>query len=77
MYDFFSRHEDFYLYFKQERTENDQQYFLRANTNQENFPVIKCYDEKPETVTSHDRLVASIMARERYVKYIHKKLKKV
>ncbi|WP_350339989.1 hypothetical protein [Paraflavitalea speifideaquila] len=45
--------------------------------NPDNFPMIKAYDEKPETVTSHDRLLASILARERYVQYIREKLKEI
>lgn len=71
---FFAEHESFYRYYKDGLTEMDTIYFVRANNDPTQAHVIKAYDIGPEVSTTHDHLVASIIARERYIEYVTHRL---
>lgn len=73
---FFSEHETFYRYYKDGLTEMDTIYFVRANNDPTAPVVTKAYDIAPEASTTHDHLVASIIARERYIEYIEEQLQR-
>lgn len=74
---FFSEHESFYKYYKAGLTEMDTIYFVRANNDPTLLPATKAYDIAPEATTSHDHLVASIIARERYMEYINRQMQQI
>lgn len=74
---FFSEHESFYQYYKAGMTEMDTIYFVRANGDPTLLPTSKAYDIAPEATTSHDHLVASIIARERYLEYVNRQLQRI
>ncbi|MDF2192268.1 RteC domain-containing protein [Paraflavitalea sp. CAU 1676] len=74
---FFAEHETFYKYYKAGLTEMDTIYFVRANNDPTLVPAAKAYDIAPEATTSHDHLVASIIARERYMEYVQRQLQRM
>ena len=74
---FFTEHESFYKYYKAGMTEMDTIYFVRANNDPTILPASKAYDIAPEATTSHDHLVASIIARERYMDYVNQQLQRI
>ena len=66
-------HLDFYEYYKSGSCAKDHLYFLRGRVSQEVFPIPgKTIDER--TSTSHDNLVAQILALERYDQLLVQKL---
>lgn len=71
---FFAEHESFYQYYKTGMTEMDTIYFVRANNDPTILPTSKAYDVAPEVTTTHDHLIASFIARERYMEYVHQQL---
>lgn len=71
---FFAEHESFYLYYKNGMTEMDTIYFVRANNDPTILPASKAYDVAPEATTTHDHLIASFIARERYMEYVQQHL---
>lgn len=71
------RHKDFVTYFKNGGTHYDQQYFLPANDDTEEFMITKFYDRASKFRTTHDHLVATLIAHEMYHEYVENKLKKV
>ena len=71
---FFAEHESFYKYYKAGMTEMDTIYFVRANNDPTMVFAAKAYDIAPEASTSHDHLVASIIARERYMEYVNRQM---
>ncbi|WP_276484932.1 RteC domain-containing protein [Paraflavitalea pollutisoli] len=74
---FFAEHESFYRYYKGGLTEMDTIYFVRANNDPTTPAVTKAYDIAPEASTTHDHLVASIIARERYIEYVEVQLQRI
>jgi len=74
---FFAEHESFYKYYKAGMTEMDTIYFVRANNDPTILPATKAYDIAPEATTSHDHLVASIIAREQYMEYVHQQMQRI
>jgi len=74
---FFSDHESFYRYYKTGVTEMDNIYFVRANGDPTIFPSSRIYSMDPRATTTHDHLVASFIARERYISYIEQRLEHV
>jgi hypothetical protein len=74
---FFSEHESFYKYYKTGMTEMDTIYFVRANNDPTIVLTAKAYDIAPEATTSHDHLVASIIARERYMEYVNLQMQQI
>ena len=71
---FLNDHCDFYEYHKQQKTEKDSQYFLRINHLA--IETGAKFFGDGNMMTSHDRLVASIVAREYLINYIEQKLQK-
>ncbi len=74
---FFTEHESFYKYYKAGMTEMDTIYFVRANNDPTILPASKAYDIAPEATTSHDHLVASIIAREQYMEYVNRQMQRI
>jgi len=72
---FIERNFAFVEYFKSENNEHDHQYFLSDNYDLANYIVSRPYDVDGEFMSSHDHLVASLLAEEMYHEYVVKKLK--
>lgn len=71
---FFAEHETFYTYYKSGITDMDTIYFVRANGDPTSIPASRIYADDPRAATTHDHLVASIIARERYIEYIEQRM---
>lgn len=74
---FFAEHAAFYQYYKTGMTEMDTVYFVRANNDPTILPVTKAYDLAPGATTTHDHLIASFIARERYMEYVNQQLQRL
>lgn len=72
---FINKNKAFCDYYKNGNTENDEEYFTRANNDLSNFLEAKAHDLDSKASTSHDYLVATILALEKYSEYVSKKLK--
>lgn len=72
---FIGRNTDFVTYYKSGQEHHDAQYFLPENYDLGNFMVSKIYDMDGEFLTSHDHLVAILLAQEMYHEYVNKKLR--
>ena len=70
---FIDKHLQFYTYYKQGKTDLDEEYFLRANKN----GFLEHADQFDELSTSHDHLVSSLLALEKYSDYVAAKLNKI
>ncbi|MBO9684546.1 MAG: RteC domain-containing protein [Flavisolibacter sp.] len=68
-------HESFYDYYKSGCTCDDSLYFTRTQNVADIFLEGRVYDMDSRASSSHDHLVASIMALEEYMKYVEGKLK--
>lgn len=71
---FTDKNSDFVAYYKSGNVEHDAQYFLPENYDLGNFTVSKIYDMDGEFMTSHDHLVAELLAQEMYHDYVDKKI---
>lgn len=69
---FIKANKDFHDYFKNGRTDKDKIFFTRENNDLSNFLKAKSYDLECRATTSHDHLVASILALEKYQAYLQK-----
>jgi len=67
--------EAFIQYYKSGDTSLDRQYFLRDNNHP--APAPKIYDKNANFSTSHDGLVAALLAQEMYHEYTRAKLKEL
>ena len=65
---------DFYEYYKAGETCNDEIYFVRINSDLSNFRNAPAHDVDEKAATSHDYLIAQIIALERYDKYVQQRL---
>jgi hypothetical protein len=74
---FISEHFDFCFYMKNHKCENDHQWFVRANSDLSNFVNGPSYDTDSTVATSHDYLVAQLLAFEKYAKYSEEKFKQL
>jgi hypothetical protein len=75
--DFKEQHEDFISYHKSGNTADDVMYYLRANDRHELDNEIESYDGDPMSRTSHDHLIAKLLALKRYNDYAQTKLKEI
>lgn len=73
---FIEENMDFYSYYKNGGTEMDKLYFLREANQTGNGKAFKDYDNE-QTATSHDPLIATILALERYHAYVQEQLVKL
>jgi hypothetical protein len=71
---FIEKNRSFYQYYKSNRNDYDQIYFVRANNELKEHPRSRYYDMEKGANTSHDHLVASIIALEKYNQYVISKL---
>lgn len=71
---FFAENESFYQYYKAGQTEMDELYFVRANNDPTHIPTHKAYNISPLATTTHDHLIASFIAREKYEQYVKGKI---
>lgn len=71
---FAAEHAEFYAYYKGGSSSSDELYFVRRNSDLSNFPRAKVYDLDQGATTSHDGLVSTIMALERYMNFIDKEI---
>lgn len=67
---FINHNSDFYAYYKDDRSDLDETYFLRANNKSNHKSNLRPYDNEKRARTSHDHLVAAIKALEKYEKYL-------
>jgi RteC protein len=74
---FIDKNTDFVMYYKSGCTHKDLQYFLPENYDLANYIVSKIYETDGEFMTSHDHLVAVLLAHEMYHEYAKKKLAQV
>jgi RteC protein len=65
----------FYHYYKSGATSHDKEYFTRDNSDLSHLPAARVYDADSRTSTSHDGLVASILALERYDRYVEEQIR--
>jgi hypothetical protein len=70
---FRERNQAFYQYYKEERTELDDIFFLRSNNLLNYFVYTRPYDLPISCCTSHDYLVSTILALEKYETYLNKR----
>jgi hypothetical protein len=71
---FIKKNKSFYDYYKKHSRENDEEYFLRSNDDLSNLLEAKTHDLDSRASTSHDHLVATIIALENYYEYSKQKL---
>ena len=73
---FTNDNKDFYCYYKTGQTHKDHLYFVRANNK--NLEAMKCkpFGVNSHTSTSHDCLIAFILALEKYTVYVNEKIHK-
>lgn len=74
---FMDKHKGFIKYYKSGSSDMDLQYFLPANYDLAGVFVSRIYDNDGAFVTSHDPLVAVLLAHEMYHAFIIKKLESV
>ena len=74
---FFTVNMDFNQYIEQGRMYLDDRYFTRAYFNKFNVTTSKYYYRDPEFSTSHDLLLAKLLANKRFIKYLEIRLKKL
>lgn len=68
---------DFYAYYKAGCTCEDEKHFTRACNDLGNLLVVRVYDMDERASTSHDHLIANVLALEEYEKYVEEKLKDI
>jgi hypothetical protein len=66
---FIKKNKMFYDYYKKGSREKDEEYFTRPNNDLSNFLEAKAIDLDSRASTSHDHLVTTIMALERYCEF--------
>jgi hypothetical protein len=71
---FRDENEDFYNYYKRGDTDYDETWFLRSNSDLSNFLTAASYDLDVKANTSHDWMIARIMALEKYDVYVRKEM---
>jgi hypothetical protein len=74
---FITIHAVFYDYYKMDDTSRDEIFFVRENNDYSNFLNAPAHDLEEKAATSHDYLVAQIIALKRYDKYIEEKLQEL
>ncbi|HEY5408366.1 MAG TPA: RteC domain-containing protein [Ginsengibacter sp.] len=74
---FIEKNIDFVTYYKGGDTRCDRQYFLPSNYDLAEFTVSKIYDTDGMFMTSHDHLVAGLLAHEMYHEYVKNKLERL
>ncbi len=72
---FFSVNMDFNQYIEQGRMYLDDRYFTRAYFNKFNVTTSKYYYRDPDFSTSHDLLLAKLLANKRFITYLEERLK--
>ncbi|MEI9909759.1 MAG: RteC domain-containing protein [Bacteroidota bacterium] len=65
----------FYNYYKNGNDENDISWFTRANNDGSNFLKAKSHDLDSGAATSHDYLISTLLALEKYNKYAEEEYK--
>jgi len=63
----------FYEYYKNGSTRKDKIFFTRSNNSLSNFPAASD-DLEEKANSSHDWLIASLLALEKYTKYVKKRI---
>ena len=71
---FFADNQAFYDYYKAGHTDLDELYFVRANNDPTQVLPNKTYNINPLATTTHDHLIASFIAREKYEQYVRGKI---
>ena len=71
---FITENEEFCGYYKKGDSSLDEIYFLRKNSDLSNFPRARVYDLDEKATTSHDSLVSTLLALERYMDFIKEEL---
>jgi hypothetical protein len=67
---FIKANQGFYDYYKKGETDKDEIYFRRDNSDFSNFLKARPYDLEHRAATSHDHLIANIIALEKYQIYV-------
>lgn len=74
---FFTTNLDFVQYIKQGQTYLDDRYFTREYFNKFNITHSKYYFRDPDFSSSHDLLLAKLLANVRLIRYLEKRLKNI
>src|SRR5947209_1480977 len=69
---FKEKNKEFYQYYKEGRTDLDEIYFLRAHNMLNYFLHTRPYDLIISCCTSHDHLISTLLALEKYEAYLSK-----
>ena len=72
---FIKKNENFYTYYKTGCIYKDEEYFTRAKRGLNDFLIPAAVNHDERTTTSHDPLVAKILALEKYMNYTKSRLK--
>jgi hypothetical protein len=67
-------HEGFFNYCRSGRTHKDKQYFTRKEDDEVSFSEPRYYYQDQQSASSHDHLLASRLALERYTQYVKEQL---
>lgn len=74
----FSENKSFFIrYYKEGDTHLDREYFLRLNNQSASGTVSGKYDKNNRFSTSHDGLVAALLAQEMYQQYVKDRLREL
>lgn len=72
---FYENNREFCRYMREDATDKDAEYFTRTANHLPPLLNGRFYDLDPETATSHDYLVAAIVAYELYEQFIRKEMR--
>ncbi|HEY4875234.1 MAG TPA: RteC domain-containing protein [Puia sp.] len=67
---FFGSYHEFFKYYNSKKTEHDERYFLRRNSDGSNIAHANVFDLDNESATSHDWLLTNMIGYEKYKKYV-------
>lgn len=71
---FIEDNSEFYQYYKNGNKENDETWFIRDHSDLSNFLSARPYDLDERAATSHDYLVARIIALKKYAEYVEREI---
>jgi hypothetical protein len=67
---FFGSYHEFFTYIENKKTDRDEKYFLRRNSDGSNIAHANVFDMDQQTATSHDWLLTNMIGYEKYEKFI-------
>jgi len=67
---FFGSYHEFFNYIDSKKTDRDNRYFLRRNSDGSNIAHANVFDMDQQTATSHDWLLTNMIGYEKYKKFV-------